>query len=352
MREIWSDVNNWKSAGKPRALITVIQVEGSSLRPLSSKMAVTSVNDIAGSVSGGCVESAIIEEAYVVMKTGYPKRLHYGIADSLAQSVGLACGGSISVFVESLDTATWKDLETEIDKIMAEQQLAALVTVTNGPALGSKSILWPDGKQMGDLGSPEVNSLAKDVVSKSWTRQSPGLYSLPTSTGEVELFMDILAPRPRLVIIGAVHIAMPLVTIARAMNFHTIIIDARSAFATRERFPDVDELIIDWPSTSLEKLHIDTSTYVVCLSHDEKFDTPALQVALASPARYVGALGSRKTHASRLETLREIGVPEDHLARIFAPIGLNLGAKYPEEIALSIMAEIVAVRRGLVHKPA
>jgi xanthine dehydrogenase accessory factor len=350
MREIWSEIEGWRQVGKPVALATIIQVEGSSMRPASSKMAVTPAGDIAGSVTGGCVEGAVFDEAQSVIRTGLPKRLSYGISDATAWSVGLACGGTIQVFVESLTAAPWLSLEADIRRCLEEGQLAALATLVAGPGMGNKLLLWSDGRQAGNLGSPALNALATVSTAQCWATQSPMLIPGGDEQAGVEIFIDVFTPLPRLVIIGAVHIAIPLVTIARVMNFRTIVIDARSAFATRERFPHADELIVEWPATALGKLRPDAATYVVCLSHDEKLDNPALQAALTSPARYVGALGSRKTHDIRLEALREMGMAEESLARIHAPIGLNLGARYPEEIALAIMAEIIAERHGVSEK--
>ena len=350
MQEIWPEIECWRLAEKQIALATIIQVEGSALRPVASKMAVTPAGDIAGSVTGGCVEGAVFDEAQVVIQTGQPKRLGYGISDTTAWSVGLACGGSIQVFVESLAAAPWLTLEATIRNCLEGKQLVALVTVVAGPGVGNKLLLWPDGRQAGDLGSPVLNVQAASSAARCWVTHSPVLATGMDELSEVEYFIDVLPPPPRLVIIGAVHIAIPLITIAKAMNFQTIVIDPRSAFATRERFPHADELIVDWPSSALEELRPDAATYVVCLSHDDKLDNPALQVALASPARYVGALGSRKTHANRLEALREMGIAEKSLAHIHAPIGLNLGARYPEEIALAIMAEIIAERHGVSVK--
>lgn len=347
MREIWPEIERWRQANKSIALATNIQVEGSALRPAASKMAVTSTGDIAGSVTGGCVEGAVFDEAQAVIQTGQPRRLSYGISDETAWGVGLSCGGSIQVFVESLGTSSWQALEAEIQRCLDEGQLAALATVVAGPGIGNKLLLWPDGRRAGDLGSPALNSQASALTSQCWKTQAPLLVSATGEFTRVELFVDVLTPLPRLVIIGAVHIAIPLVTIARAMNFRTIVVDARSAFATRERFPHADELIVEWPASALEKLHLDAATYVVCLSHDEKLDNPALQVALASPVRYVGVLGSSHTHARRLAALREMGISEDSLKRIHAPVGIDLGARFPEEIALEIMAEMIAERNGV-----
>jgi len=350
MLEVWSEIVRWRQAGKSIALATIIQVEGSSLRPTASKMAVTADGDIAGSITGGCVEGAVFEEAQTVIRNGLPKRLSYGISNDTAWEVGLACGGSILVFVESLSEAPWINLEPQIRRYLAEKQLFAVATVVSGSRLGNKMLLLPDGGQAGSLGSPELNTRAARAADHCWETHSPLLAPGRDEFQGTDLFIDVFTPPPRLVIIGAVHIAIPLITIAKAMNFYTIVLDARSTFATRERFPHADELIVNWPATALEKLHPDTETYVVCLSHDDKFDNPVLQSALASPARYIGALGSRKTYANRLSALRELGVPEESLERIHAPVGLKLGSRYPEEIALEIMAEILAVRRGVAVK--
>lgn len=347
MREIWSEIKHWQQAKKSIAIATNIQVEGSAIRPAASKMAVTSAGDIAGSVTGGCVEGAVFEEAQAVIQTGRPRRLSYGISDETAWSVGLSCGGSIQVFVESLGTSAWQTLEAEIQCCLDEGHLAALATVVAGLGIGNKLLLRPDGRQVGNLGSPALNAQASALTSQCWKTQLPLLVSATGEFTNVELFIDVLTPLPRLVIIGAVHIAIPLVTIARVMNFRTIVVDARSAFATRERFPHADELIVEWPALALEKLHLDAATYVVCLSHDEKLDNPALQVALNSPARYVGALGSSHTHAKRLVALREMGVSDDSLRRMHAPVGIDLGSRFPEEIALEIMAEMIAKRNGV-----
>jgi xanthine dehydrogenase accessory factor len=231
---------------------------------------------------------------------------------------------------------------------LEQGQLVALATVIAGPGLGDKLLIWPDGRTQGDLGSVTLNQLVVDyTVALLATRRDSEQVSFEVEGESIQVFVDVHPPPPRLVIVGAVHIAIPLVTFGKALGFHTVVIDARSAFATQERFGHVDELIVTWPSRALEGLNLDEGTYVVVLSHDEKLDNPALRVALESPAPYVGALGSRKTHAKRVKALKEMGVSDAQLARIHAPIGLNLGARSPEEVALAIMAEIVAVRHGV-----
>lgn len=232
-------------------------------------------------------------------------------------------------------------------RCLDEGQLVAVATVIVGPGLGKKLLIWPDGRTSGDLGSAQLNQRVVGYAADLLAAQESGRASFEVTGETVEVFVDVHPPPPRLIIVGAVHIAIPLVTFAKTLGFRTIVIDARSAFATRERLPHVDELIVEWPSTALKALDLDEATYVVVLSHDEKLDTPALQVALQSPARYVGALGSRKTHAKRVQALQELGIGAEQLARIHTPIGLDLGGQVPEEIALAIMAEIVAVRHNV-----
>lgn len=225
-------------------------------------------------------------------------------------------------------------------------QLFAVATVIRGGGVGRKLIVWPDGRVEGRLGNAalddEVAARARDAIE----RQQSTRFSLPLGDEEAEFFIDVQVPPARLIVIGGAHIAIPLVTFANALGFHTIVLDARSAFATPERFPHVDELIIRWPADALSEMALDEACYIVALTHDAKLDDPALIVALNSPARYIGALGSRKTHAKRVESLRELGATEEQIARIHAPIGLDVGARLPEEIAVSIIAEIVAARNG------
>jgi xanthine dehydrogenase accessory factor len=226
-------------------------------------------------------------------------------------------------------------------------QLVAVATVIVGPGLGNKLLIWPDGQTAGDLGSAELDRRVVSYAAHLLAAQESGRAAFDVANGTVEVFVDVYPPPPKLIVVGAVHIAIPLVTFAKTLGFRTIVIDARSAFATRERFPHADELIVEWPSTALKALDLDEATYVVVLSHDEKLDTPALHVALQNPVRYVGALGSRKTHAKRVKALEDLGVSAEQLARIHTPIGLDLGGRVPEEIALAIMAEIVAVRHNV-----
>lgn len=238
------------------------------------------------------------------------------------------------------------DLYTTFANAVKRGRLVGLATVLAGPGMGHKLLLWPNGATEGDLGDADLNYQVIERAKAAFADQQTTRFTVPTAAGEVDVFLEVQAPLPKLVIVGAVHIAIPLVTFGKTLGFHTIVLDARSAFATPERFHHADELLIQWPADALPEIGIDESTYIVVLTHDEKIDNPALAVALTSPARYVGALGSKKTHARRVAALQEAGVTEEQIARIHAPIGLNIGARRPEEIAVSITAEIIAVMNG------
>ncbi len=343
MREIWQVVQQWQAEKQQVALATVVQVTGSSLRPEGSKLVISSGGAIHGSVTGGCVEGAVFEEAREVLKDGAPRLLSYGVTNQQAWDVGLSCGGSVQILVESLDTPDWQAVLPPLARILAENQLAALLTVIHGDSVGKKMLVLPDGETHGSLGNRELDQEAIGNLPENWATRLP--LQITLKNGEV-LFADFIVPPPRLVIIGASHIAIPLVALANTLQFHTIVVDARSAFATRERFPHAHELIVGWPADVLQQLKLDAATCVVALSHDDKLDNPALLFAITSPARYIGALGSRTTNAKRLEDLRAEGAKEQDLKRIHAPVGLKIGARQPEEIALSIMAEIVATAHG------
>jgi len=233
---------------------------------------------------------------------------------------------------------------------IAADQPVVVATVVGGQAsAGAKLLAQPNGATVGSLGFglPEQDIIA-DMLAMLAHAES-GMRSYATPAGDVQVFIETYPPPPTMFIVGAVHIAIPLVTFAKTLGFRVIVVDARGAFATPERFAHADELIIAWPDEALEG-KLNSNSFVVLLTHDPKLDDPALKIALPSPARYVGALGSPTTHAKRLARLREDGMPEQQLARLHAPIGLKLGANTPEEIAVSIIAEVVAAKRGLTGK--
>lgn len=344
MREIISQVEGWRRQGKPIALATNVRRDGVSMRPLGAKMAVSTSLEIAGSVTGGCIEGAVYEEAQVVIQSGVPKLVSYGMPDEdRPWEIGLSCGSHLEVFVEALHTPPWNAIYPALKRSLDENQLVAVATLIEGHGLGNKMMVWSNGTTLGSLGNPALDS---DV--EKWSHQQMGRNESSWKRFENSaIFVDVLPPPARLIVIGAVHIAIPLVTLAKTLGFHTTVIDPREAFNTRERFPHADELVKEWPPEALEKLRPDENTYVAALSHDEKLDNPALKAALASPARYIGVLGSRKNIGNRLKALREMGVTDEQLTRLNAPIGIPLGAVDPEEIAISILSEIVAAKRGV-----
>jgi xanthine dehydrogenase accessory factor len=335
MHEIATELSRWLADGERIALATVVWAEGSSPRPLGSRMAVASSGQMAGSVSGGCVEGAVFEEAQGVLSGGPPKRLRYGAVDETGWEVGLACGGTIEVYVERLAEVHRRLLEA-----LEAQETVALATCLDGSGY---LLAWPDGRLEGDHTLAPALTVLFPGPAAELSRVSEGP---APGKAEGDVFLEVLTPLPTLVIVGAVHIAQPLVRLAQTVGFRARVVDARRAFATRERFPTADELIAAWPQDALKADELGPHHYVVILSHDSKFDVPALQIALRSQASYVGLIGSRSTQAKREAALREAGFSEADLARIHGPVGLDLGGREPAEIALAILAEIVAVRHG------
>jgi len=337
MKEVIEAIDGWLAAGDTAiALATVIQTWGSAPRKVGAKMVFTAGGrSIAGSVSGGCVEGAVIEAGGEVLATGQPRLLHFGVADETAWAVGLACGGTIDVLVEPLDLPTYAAAR---DRVLSHRT-AAVVTVIRGldEAVGRKLVVG-EGAIAGGLD----DGLDATAVELAHDARQPARYEL---AGGVEIFIDALRPSPALVIVGGAHIAVALVRFARIIGYRTVVIDPRRAFGSESRFPDVDQLIQSWPGKAFEELPLQADMAVVTLSHDPKIDDPALSAALASDVFYIGALGSRETHARRCERLSDLGFTGERLARIHAPIGLDIGADNPEEIALAIMAEVVAAYR-------
>jgi xanthine dehydrogenase accessory factor len=336
MQEVLSELALWKKRGDRIALATVIDVQRSAPRPPGAKMAVNEHGEIAGSVSGGCVEGAVAEIADGVLKGDPPQLLHFGIADSDAWDVGLPCGGEIDVWVEAYD---YKLGGSRFEEIARAGGRAAEVTVLEGAAPGAKLLVEADGARSGSLGSPELDDEAARVaVEQLWEE---------TSERRDGLFIDVVGPPPRLIVFGAVDIAASLCSLARAAGWRSYVVDPRARFATPSRFPDAVEVIAAWPEEAVARLGgIDPATSIVVLTHDPKLDDAALLLALRSPARFIGAMGSRRAQAKRRERLVELGLGEDEIERISAPVGLDLGAISREETSLSILAEIVAARHG------
>ncbi len=351
MREVFAEIEAWRKENKSVAIATNVKKDGASLRPLGAKMAMTTAQEIAGSVTGGCIEGVVYEEAQAVMKSGAPKLMHFGLVhEDMPWEIGLTCGSSLEVFIETMDSEAWREIYPALKICIEKNELAVVATVIAGSGLGKKLMMWSDGRTLGSLGSVALDEQARAWLQRQMDAQETAWTSFEIAGDHVEVFADVFAPVARMVVIGAVHIAIPLVTLAKTLGYHTIVIDPREAFATRKRFPHVDELLVEWTSDALEKLHPDEGTYIAVLSHDEKLDNPALAVALKSPARYVGVLGTRKKIPQRFATLRDLGVTDEQLSHLRAPIGMDLKAVSPEEIALSILAEMVSAKHGMVRE--
>jgi xanthine dehydrogenase accessory factor len=341
MRDVLAEIDRWQAEGRPVALATVVETWGSAPRRAGAKLALTADQRIAGSVSGGCVEGAVVEAGGEVLKTRRPQLLHFGVADETAWAVGLSCGGTIEVFVEPLDPAFHEAVRSQL----ATERPAAIVTVLRGPEalVGRKLLLRADDDVRGSIGGGLDEAAAaagRAALAEGRSQRRP----LPADGGEV--FVDVLRPSPTLVLVGGVHIAIALTTLAKALGYRTIVVDPRQAFGSAERFPHADRVVDAWPEEGLERIGLHPDAAVAVLTHDPKLDDPALRAALRSPAFYVGALGSKATQARRRQRLLEAGVSEEQIGRLRAPIGLDLGGRSPEEIALSVMAQIVAVRNG------
>lgn len=341
MREIYPDIEKWEAGGHSIALATVVETWGSSPREAGSAMAIREDLQITGSVSGGCIEGAVIEEAQQVMKSGQARLLEFGVANEDAWAVGLSCGGRIKVLVEPLpDPAIRESLRQAWND---EKGIILLQKITEGTV----SYHLIDPAVTGDEHPGISAELLQGALAAYRRRQS-----LFIEAGDAGYFIQIFPPRPQMIIIGAGHLSVALLPLARELNFRTIVIDPRGVFANESRFPVApDELLCEWPQEVLPRLTLHEETYAVLLTHDPKIDDPALHILLRSPMAYVGALGSRRTHAKRRERLLESGFSEAEIARIAAPVGLDLGARTPQEIAVSIMAQIVERRRKGAEEP-
>jgi xanthine dehydrogenase accessory factor len=342
MRDLLQPITDWFENGERVALATVVSTWGSSPRPAGSIMAVSSSGKIAGSVSGGCVESAVVERALAVLGGGSPELMHFGVSDETAWEVGLACGGTIEVFISPLGSTDFEHMKSIINR---RQPLLYAIILSGSPDILGKTVIF-DGAEVtpDEWGLLAGADRLPDRIRSALTQHMPQRITIEGEP-DLELFINTVLPPERLLIVGGVHIAIALASLAQRLDYETVVVDPRRLFASPDRFPGVDQLIQAWPQEALSQLEITSSTAVAVLTHDPKIDDPAVIAALNSPAFYVGVLGSRKTHAARLERLRKAGVEEEALARIHAPIGLDLGAKSPEEMALSILAEIVASRR-------
>jgi xanthine dehydrogenase accessory factor len=335
VRDIVEGLLSWRAAGIRFAVATVVRTWKSAPRQPGAAMAVSEHGEVLGSVSGGCVEGALYAAAEETLASGKASRQTYGVSDDDAFEVGLTCGGTIELLVQP-DAAM-----TSLDAVLRAIHDGSPVSVASVP--DRQLVIWPDRTE-GTLGEHDLDHRVRLEASGMLAQGT-------TAVIEQEVFVQTYVSPPRMIVFGAIDFAGAVARIGRFLGYHVTVCDARGVFATQKRFPDAHELVVDWPHRYLASTKVDERTVLCVLTHDPKFDIPLLEVALDTPARYVGAMGSRRTHEDRLARLREIGVPYEKIARLRAPIGLDLGARTPEETAIAIAAEIIREAWGGSGRP-
>ena len=354
MKEVLADIERWRREGLRVATARVVGVEGSGPRDPGATMAVNERGDVAGSVSGGCVEGAVVTEALDALQSGGARRRTYGYSDDEAFAVGLTCGGTLHVLVDP----ALPDVYEELRDALAAEDPVALATVVEtedgsvGVRLGASMLVRDDGTSSGTLGVTELDAVVRrDAVGALASGLSDTRHYGRRGEArqrEVSVFLEVFAPPPRMVIFGAVDFTAALVRVAKVLGYRVEVCDARPVFATRARFPMADEVVVTRPERYLATTgkSLGPRDAVCILTHDPKFDVPAVVAALETGVGYLGAMGSRRTHDDRVSRLREVGVSDEALVRVMSPIGLDIGARTPEETAVAICAEIIARRTG------
>jgi xanthine dehydrogenase accessory factor len=384
VRDILSRITKWWEADETFGLATVVRTYRSAPRDPGAALAVSSTADqeVIGSVSGGCVEGAVYELSLDVCQTGTPVLQTYGVSDDDAFAVGLTCGGIIDIFVERIDRDSFPSLG-DIAAAVERGEPVAVATVIDGPGqIGARRVIWagdaepgPDEVEglawegseglgrdgwhvgaSGTLGSgPRLDAAVDDDVRGMLAQGLTGIRRYGAQGerrgDELSVFVNSFAPAPRMLVFGAIDFAAAVARVGKFLGYQVTVCDARKVFATASRFPDADEVVVDWPHRFLAATDVDARTVICVLTHDPKFDVPLLEVALRTPAGYIGAMGSRRTHDDRLARLREVGLTEEELSRLRSPIGLDLGARTPEETAVSIAAELIQLRWGGTGSP-
>ncbi|MER7109793.1 XdhC/CoxI family protein [Streptomyces sp. NPDC000229] len=349
MLDIAEDLLRWVEQGRDFAVATVVAVGGSAPRQPGAALAVDSEGTAIGSVSGGCVEGAVYDLCQQALEDGRTVLERFGYSDEDAFAVGLTCGGIIDILVTPVRGGVY----SAALGAAAGGEAAALARITEGPAdlLGQALLVRPDGSFEGGLGGhPELDRTAAGEARAMLDAGRTGTVTIGEDGSRcgqpLTLLVESSVPAPRMIVFGAIDFAAALVRVGKFLGYHVTVCDARPVFATPARFPEADEVVVEWPHEYLARTEVDGRTVLCVLTHDAKFDVPLLELALKLPVAYIGAMGSRRTHEDRNKRLREVGVTELELARLRSPIGLDLGARTPEETALSIGAEIVAGRRG------
>jgi xanthine dehydrogenase accessory factor len=356
VRDILGPITTWWEADDTFGLATVVRTFSSAPREPGAAMAVSPDGEVVGSVSGGCVEGAVYELAGEVSATGQPVLRRYGISDDDAFAVGLTCGGIIDIFVEPASRERFAQLG-DIAAAVRQGIPIALATIIEGPGeIGARRMIWEDQRATGTLGAGDRLDQAVDDDARGMLAQ--GLTGVrrygpdgERRREELAVFVQSFAPPARMLVFGAIDFAAAVAKAGKFLGYRVTVCDARPVFATASRFPDADEVVTDWPHRYLAGTATDERTVICVLTHDPKFDVPLLEVALRCPAAYIGAMGSRRTHDDRLARLREAGLTEAELARLRSPIGLDLGARTPEETAIAIAAELIQLRWGGSGQP-
>lgn len=349
MREILPALSRWYAEGEPFGLATVVSVSRSAPRGPGAAMAVGPGEEVVGSVSGGCVEGAVFELAREVLADGAARLHTFGYSDDDAFAVGLTCGGEITLLVRAVSRDTDAVFGAVAESVAAHRPVT-VATVTDGPApRGATLAVWAD-EAAGSLGSEGLDAAvaadARGVLAQGSTGMRHYGPRGQRREDDVSVFLHSFAPPPRMLVFGAIDYAAAVARIGDFLGYRVTVCDARPVFATPKRFPEGVEVVVDWPHRYLDRTETDARTVVCVLTHDPKFDVPLLEQALRRPAAYIGAMGSRRTHEDRAKRLREAGLGEEQLARLRSPVGLDLGARTPEEVAVSVAAEIVALRWG------
>lgn len=349
MRDILNDIRAWT---EPFAVATVVRTWKSAPRPPGAAMAVDGAGHVVGSVSGGCVEGDLYLRCQEALATGAPALVRYGVSDDEAFEIGLTCGGVLDVFIHRIDPRT-QPLE-RLAAAVEGREPAVVATVVVGPNAGSRMLIIGD-ERYGSTGNASLDQAVVTDALGLLEHGTNGLIHLGLEgerrKEDVAVFVESFATPPRMLIFGAIDFAAALARLGSFLGYHVTVCDARSLFATAARFPEADEVVVAWPHKYLTQVEVDRRTVICVLTHDPKFDVPVLEEALKTDAAYIGVMGSRRTHADRHARLRERGVTEEQLARLSSPIGLDLGARTPEETAISIGAEIIAHRTEATGRP-
>jgi xanthine dehydrogenase accessory factor len=355
VRDVLNELLGWWQSGRPVGMGTVVGTWKSAPRPPGAAMLVGPDGTAVGSVSGGCVEGAVYDLATEVRDGNAPVLQRYGVSDDDAFAVGLTCGGIIDVFVEQISRETFPELDEVVADIREGRPVAVATLVdTADGTRGRRMVVRPDSSS-GSLGSPRLDDAVRDDA-RGLLEQGQSAVVRYGPDGErrlddIGVFVASHAPRPRMIVFGAIDFAAAVARVGSFLGYRVTVCDARPVFATSRRFPDADEVVVEWPHKYLDQTATDERTVVCVLTHDPKFDVPLLELALRRPLAYVGAMGSRRTNENRVAQLRERGLTDDELSRLRAPIGLDVGARTPEETAVSVAAEIIALRWGGTGAP-